>query len=448
LAYGDEPAKITDVVDNSAQVEELPSKQDTAEGFLEGQTLTFTTRNFFSQEHTRGDTVFYIDKDGVEEPTHSRETWVQGSILAYSSGYTQGTVGFGVDVAGFSAVTLERGHGAIAGGGSRTLTDSDGDAPWTWGKVGIADARMRFSNTEVKVGRFQVDTPVLSYFDNRALPSSFDGASFVSDEVQNLTFQGGSIDRVSPRTGSNEEKLSTTYGDMVQGDRFGYVGATYKAAPSLALTAYAGNFQDIWNQYYLGATHTMGDPNEFALKTAFNWYDTKDAGTELAGPINNQAYSLAVTGTHQAHSLTLSAQQINGNEYFDYLNETASIYLTNSMFSDYNGPNETSFQVRYETDWGYFGVPGLSSMLWMVRGWGIDGTHYSGGDSGNYADVLDLDGAWHYEYGVQVGYKVQAGPIKDTSFKVSYIDHHAYDGQVDGNESELRLTTTMPFNLM
>ncbi len=50
---------------------------------------------------------------------------------------------------------------------------------------------------------------------------------------------------------------------------------------------------------------------------------------------------------------------MNGNEYFDYLHETNGIYLANSLTSDFNGPNEKSFQIAYAINMAEYGVPGL-----------------------------------------------------------------------------------------
>ncbi|WP_308726171.1 OprD family outer membrane porin, partial [Metapseudomonas otitidis] len=140
-----------------------------------------------------------------------------------------------------------------------------------------------------------------------------------------------------------------------------------------------------------------------------------------------------------------------GDEYFDYVHETAAIYLANSLLSDYNGPNEKSAQIRYETDWSYFGVPGLSTTAWYAKGWDIDGTHYDGdrnGAYGNYVEVRGMDGERHHEYGLMAAYKVQSGTIKDSTFKVTYMSHKASKQQIDGSVNELRVVSTFPFDLL
>jgi hypothetical protein len=444
------PSPVTEI-QRLPTVDEPIRGQAGATGFFEGQELTLATRNFAARERLKDSFYFRIPKAGDPELTQSRRTWVQGTALKYSSGYTEGTVGFGVDIAAFSAINLERGKGRIAGGGNRTLA-SDGRGVDEWSKLGVADVRLRVSNTELKAGRFLVDTPVFNYIDNRALPSSFTGYSVTSEELDKLALQAGSFRRVSPRTGAGDQGMTTEYGTReVRGDHYNYLGGTYKAADNLEISAYAGRFEDVWNQYYLGVTHDLGDRETLALRTAFNGYRTSDTGSREAGYIDNNTWSLAFTLAHQAHGLTLAWQQVDGDEYFDYVNETAAIYLANSLLSDFNSPNEKSAQIRYDTDWSYFGVPGLTTALWYAKGWDIDGTRYDGdrnGAYGNYAEVRSMDGERHHEYGITGGYKVQGGTLKDSTFKVMYMSHRSSKNHVDGSIDELRIVSSFPFNLL
>ena len=423
------------------------SAQEQAKGFLEDSSLTGSTRNWFAKEKGKRATTFGINKgNGVTERTRDRDTWVQGTILNYTSGFTQGTIGFSTEVAAYNTVALERGKGAVAGGGNRTLTDSDGDVLDQWTKAGLANVKARFSNTVLTAGRQSINTPVLAFIGNRALPSSFEGISLHSAEFDNLEFDVGSFDRVSPRTEQSLTKFASEYGDRSQtADKVNIAGLTYQPFKSLTTSLYASNVEDLWNQYYFSAAHDMGDSAVLGLSTSFNYYKTKDAGKAKLGQIDNDTYSLSLTATHNAHSLTLAYQQVNGNEYFDYLHETNAIFLANSLFSDFNGPNEKSFQVGYGLNMAEYGVPGLKFSIYTARGWGIDGTHYKGG---GYDGVQAMDGENHYEYGFGTSYAVQSGPLKDSTVRATYSAHRASDNQADGNLNELRVVTTIPFQIL
>ena len=80
-----------------------------------------------------------------------------GHGARYSSGYTQGSIGFGFDVAAFNEIALGAARARIGGGGNRTLANSDGEAIGEWSKLGVANIRLRASNTEFKAGRFLVN---------------------------------------------------------------------------------------------------------------------------------------------------------------------------------------------------------------------------------------------------------------------------------------------------
>jgi hypothetical protein len=188
----------------------------------------------------------------------------------------------------------------------------------------------------------------------------------------------------------------------------------------------------------------LGDNAVLALNTGLNYYKTVDTGSKKMGEIDNDTYSLSIGLTHQAHTLTASWQQVNGNEYFDYLHETNGIYLANSLLSDFNGPNEKSLQISYVLNMAPYGVPGLKFNLYNARGWGIDGTHYRG----TAYDVKGLDGETHYEWGIGTSYAVQSGPLKDTSIRATYTAHRASKAQADGSLDEFRVVTTIPFNIL
>uniref|UniRef100_UPI0030D7EA1F OprD family outer membrane porin n=2 Tax=Pseudomonas sp. RL_105y_Pfl2_101 TaxID=3088708 RepID=UPI0030D7EA1F len=433
-----------------ASADEVLATQAEAQGFIDGSHLGLNLRHYYANQHTRRSTYLGIKKADGLEPTRLRETWVQTAMLNYSSGYTHGPVGFGLDASLFSAVNLERGHGRVANGGDRVLVDSDGDALPTWSRLGVGDLRLRFSSTEIKAGRLLTDNPILRYKDNRALPSSFQGVGLFSNELDWLSLQAGSFERAIPRTGTGSEKLTTTFGNRAySGSRISYLGGVAKTPDGLDVSLYASRFEDMWQQTYLGLTQLSGDRRQVALKTALNYYHTEDQGEQHLGYIDNDAFSLAFTASHLAHSLTLAWQQVFGDEYFDYVWESTGNYMANSLYSDYNGPNEKSWQLRYDLDLASFGVPGLTTSLWHAKGWDIDGTHYSGDRNGRNTgyNVRGLDNAKHDENGLMAAYVVQSGPLKNAVFRTIVYNHRATGGQIDGSYDEIRLVVNLPVRI-
>jgi hypothetical protein len=115
-----------------------------------------------------------------------------------------------------------------------------------------------------------------------------------------------------------------------------------------------------------------------------------------------------------------------------------------SLLSVFNGPNEKSIQIGYGLNMAEYGVPGLKFSIYSARGFDIDGTHYKG----TAYDVTSMNGEHHQEYGFGTAYTLQSGPLKASSVKASYTTHRATENQVDGNIRELRIVTTIPFNIL
>lgn len=434
------------------------SAQAEATGFLEGQSVSGSTRNWYANEQLKRGGKFAYRKDGVSTPTDRRINWVQGTIIKYNSGFTEGTVGFSTEVAAYNAIALERDRENLASnnggapgtrpgaGNNRTLTKEGGDAQGQWSKVGLANVKARISNTTLTAGRMNFSSPQVDVIGNRPLPSSFEGIALHSEELNNLSFDLATFDRVSPRTEESLSKFRSEYGDInAEADHVNTAGISYQPFASLTTSLWGTQAEDLWNQYYFGATHVLGDSSILSLTTGLNYYKTVDEGKKLLGDIDNDTYSLSFGLTHLAHTLTFSYQEVNGNEYFDYLHETNGIYLANSLLSDFNGPNEKSFQVSYGINMAEYGVPGLKFNIYQARGWGIDGTHYKGG---GYDGVQAMDGEHHYEYGVGATYAVQSGPLKATTIRGTYTAHRASENQADGSINEFRLVTTIPFNIL
>lgn len=77
------------------------AQQAGAAGFIEDSKATLGLRNF------------YINTDNRDSAatTNKSEEWGQGFDLRFTSGYTQGTVGFGIDAIGLLGIRLDSGGG-------------------------------------------------------------------------------------------------------------------------------------------------------------------------------------------------------------------------------------------------------------------------------------------------------------------------------------------------
>ena len=100
--------------------------------FIEDSSATLTTTNI------------YLNRDFREgDGQNKREEWGQGFLLDVRSGYTEGTVGFGLDALGQLGVKLDSGKGRA--GTDLLPVQDDGGTPDTFGRLGLT-AKVKVSD--------------------------------------------------------------------------------------------------------------------------------------------------------------------------------------------------------------------------------------------------------------------------------------------------------------
>lgn len=420
---------------------------DTQDGFFEGQNLQYRARSFLASEWYDDKVLKWKDGAGKSHPTDRRTAWNIANMLEYSSGYTRGPIGVGVNLSGHYVVNLLRGRERLGGGGNRAYVRGDGSTYKGWGVLGNASLKLRASKTTLLVGRDRFVNPVLDVNDNRAAPGKYHGVMITSKEIDKFTLHAGYLNAYLPKTSKDTRHyLNLEYGGT-RADHYGVAGLTWQPSDGLTLELYGSQLDNVMNQYYFGGNGTWGDrDNGLGYEANFMTYYSKDTGSSRAGRIDNFTYSADLGIAHQAHKLVFAFQHVTGDEPFDYLGGSGGVKFSNSMVSDYNGPREKSVQVRYETDWSYLGAPGLSTALWYVYGWGIDGTHYKGGAYDGYVSGLKKN-AKHWETALQVKYVVQDGAFSGTSFRLFPLVHKGH-GTDDPSFKEIRLVVELPFKIL
>ena len=96
-----------------------------------------------------------------------RQEWAQGFIGEVRSGFTEGTVGVGIDAHGFLGLKLDGGRGHSGTG--LLPRDSDGRAASEYSSAGAA-LKLHLGNTRLRYGEMMVETPVFDTGDKRLHP--------------------------------------------------------------------------------------------------------------------------------------------------------------------------------------------------------------------------------------------------------------------------------------
>lgn len=119
-----------------------------ADGFVEGSSFKINTRNY------------YMNRDRRDIHTDDSKEWGQGFLGIFESGYTQGTVGFGLDAHAMLGLKLD-GGGGTDGSSILPVGSGNGKAPGSFSTAG-GTLKMRAFDTELKAGDLFLNNPVIA----------------------------------------------------------------------------------------------------------------------------------------------------------------------------------------------------------------------------------------------------------------------------------------------
>ncbi|NQD91704.1 OprD family porin [Pseudomonas sp. CrR25] len=371
----------------AASIASLPLSSQ-AEGFADDAKVNLGLRNF------------YINRNFVDPafPQGKAEEWTQSFILDARSGFTQGPVGFGVDVLGMYAIKLDGGKGTRNTG--LLPVHDDGRPADDFGRLGVA-AKAKLSKTELKVGEWMPVLPILRADDGRSLPQTFEGAQLTSAEIAGLTLYGGQFRGNSQRNDASMEDIG--FGG-VDSDRFNFAGGEYKFNQDRTqLGLWHAELKDIYNQQYFNLVHNQ-PIGAWTLGANLGYFVGREDGSELAGELDNKVYSGLFSAKTGAHSFYVGLQKVSGDNKWLRVNGTSGGTLANDSFnSSYDNAKERSWQVRHDYNFAGLGVPGLTLM-----------NRYISGDNVHVGAVTDGK-EWGRES--ELVYVVQSGPLKSLSMK-------------------------------
>lgn len=354
--------------------------------------------DFVDDSHlTLGLRNFYVDRDFKQEnaPKSRTGSWSQGFDLQFKSGYTEGPVQFGLDVGSQFAYRLDGSKDRSPDGVLPVQTD--GSPVHDYSRAN-ATAKIRYSNTELRIGEQRPNLPVVSYDPTRQLVTSYQGALLESKEIKDLTLTAGHFWSIAGRESSNTEDLYL-WGDTPNqsSDGLNFAGASYAFTPNLTGTYFYAQLEDIYRQHYVGVAHKMPLGDGYALKTDVRYYNSKEEGQALSGRVDNRTYGAMFSLLKGGHTFGAGYQRMLGLDTFPTFNSYAPApYLINWSALGFVKPDERSWQVRYDYDFAAMGVPGLK---WMAR-W-MEGNGINLGQQSHETERTSI-----------LSYVVQDGPLK------------------------------------
>ncbi|WP_313239366.1 OprD family porin [Stutzerimonas kunmingensis] len=364
----------------------LASQQSESKGFVEDASLDLLLRNtYYNRDY----------KDGADDV----RSWGQGFITTFESGFTQGTIGVGVDAYGLLGVRLDGGRGYTYG--AMFERDSNGDPERDLSQAGAA-IKAQFSNTVIKYGNQFPSMPVLAYDDSRLLPESFTGTLITSNEIEGLELNAGRFTADSAMQTSSRDSVNYLGQTLKSID---VVGGTYAFNDNLSASLYYADNEDVAKKKYANINYVMPFADAQSLAFDFNIYDNKYDKQAFDETQDTTIWSLSAKYSVGSHAFILAHQRVTGDGNYEYNigDGGGSIWVANSYYSDFNSKDERSWQASYELDFGGYGVPGLFWKTAYVYGDNVD----TGTGEGKEREFFN-----------QVQYVVQSGPAKDLSLKL------------------------------
>ena len=399
-----------------------------AEGFIEDSHGTLTLRNY------------YMDRDYKDDgaKTAARE-WAQGVILNVESGFTPGTVGFGLDARGLMGIKLDSSPDR-SGTELLPVSSSDKRAADEYSRLALT-GKLRLGQTTLKTGDVSIFLPFAFASPSRLLPQTFRGTTLSSKDIDGLTLNTGYIDRINRRDSTDYQPMSIAspnrrFNGAATSSHMAYVGGDYQVNKDLSLRAYHAEVADLYRQNTLALLHNLplGDG---VLTTDLRSFFSDEDGAAKAGKVDNRNVSALVGYRLGGHRVSLGYMHASGDTATPYVSGTELMGLSEmTMSSDFLNAKERTWQVIHDYDFAAVGVPGLRTRLRYVRGDHIE------------LAALNAEDRKEREFQMELGYVIQSGALKNLGLLArKSIYRNDFPGAAafrDENQTRFLLTYSVP----
>jgi len=376
--------------------------QSVQAALLEDAKGTFETSNlYFNRDY----------RDGAGQS--KREEWGQSFVLDWRSGFTNGTVGFGLDANAALGLKLDSGR-------SRTRTGmfprhDDGHSADEFSRLHLT-AKAKVAATELRLGSHVLKWPLVSSSTSRLLPQVFEGSSLQSGEVNGFTLSAARFTKQIGRDSTNAEKLTLAgnagrFRANVESNRLDVLGADWSLSKSITARLWLSELKDIYRQQFVGisTSHKLASGN---LSADIRLFRSKDSGQSLAGKVDNKAFSSLISYKLGNQKVGLGWQQMDGKTGFAHIGESDPYLINFVQLGNFSAAGERSWQARYDYNFASVGLPGFSFMARYLQG--------------RQAHIPTRNGAYQErERDLELSYLVQQGMFKDVSLRLRSARYRA-----------------------
>lgn len=376
---------------------------------------------------------FYVERD-IEGTNKDLGSWSQGVSNRFESGYTDTPLQVGLDL-GFQYAVRLSDHNDERLDTVFHYDASAGKQERDFLKLG-ATLKLKYQDTELKVGELLPKTPVLFIDDSRQLVTTFAGAMLESKEIENLKISAGRFTHINARDDDEFNKLTLagSKDPNKESDGLNFMGLDYNFNPNISGSYWFGQLEDIYQQHYLNAAYTE-QIGKSKVKVDARYFNYTEDGDAYFGNIDTQSVALQTTVQHGSSTITTGIQKHMGENAIPVLGGyVPQPYLQSWSALGFYKAKELTWHILYSYDFKEAGVPGLKLTLRYLNGSEIYRP--------NLKDNQET------EKNIIVNYTVPEGKLKGLGFEWRHIrtDQKYGVGNAAGTDFvEDRIATTYTF---
>ena len=337
------------------------SAQNATAAFLEDSKSSINLRNF------------YIERDFKAPNTPNIGSWSQSAQGRFESGFTDTPLQVGLDVSAQYAIRLNDQFQERAD--TIFLYDTD-EKKQSRDQLKLgATLKLKYGETELKVGELLPMNPVAFIDNSRQLVTTYAGAMLESKEVKDLKITAGRITHVNARDDDSFEEIGLYDGKTratITSDGLNFLGLDYNFTPSISGAYWFGQMEDVYNQHYVNLAYAtkVGDTK---IKIDGRYFKYDDEGEAINGKIDNESYGIMTTIEAGNNLLMTGVRKNRGDRNFMTLSGHApQPYLHAWANLGFVKPEELTWHIWYTYNFKGVGLNGLTATARYLYGTDIE----------------------------------------------------------------------------